>query len=127
MPERLCDGTSVCQFSVSSLALCVLCVPAFPEIPEEPKKAAQWAAFFEKVRVLELLDVRGLGALLALGHFEADALVLVQCTEAATLDGGVVDEEVSAALVGGDEAEALLGVEPLDGTLCHDCFLPYVW
>ena len=77
--------------------------------------------FFETIGGLELLDVRSLGAFLTLRDFEADALILVQRAEAAALDGGVVDEEVSAALVGGDETEALLSVEPLDGALSHDC------
>src|SRR3982751_5001467 len=35
------------------------------------------------------------------------------------LDAGVVDEEVLAAFLGRDEAEALLAAEPLDGTLSH--------
>src|SRR3954470_23165876 len=34
-------------------------------------------------------------------------------------DAGVVDEEVLAALIGRDEAKALLVTEPLDGTCCH--------
>ena len=74
-------------------------------------------------RVVELVEASfpppGLGPLLALGQIEADALVLIQGAEAAVLDGGVVDEEVGAAFVGGDEAETLLGVEPLNGTLSH--------
>ncbi len=64
---------------------------------------------------------------IALSDFEADALILVQRAEAAALDGGVVNEEISAALVGGDESEALFSVEPLDDALSHDCFLRYVW
>ena len=43
---------------------------------------------------------------------------------AARLDRGVVSEDVCAALIGSDEPEALLRVEPLDGALrCHE--LPY--
>ena len=34
-------------------------------------------------------------------------------------DAAVMDEEVLAGLVGGDEAEALLVAEPLHGTGCH--------
>ncbi|GII83938.1 hypothetical protein Ssi03_19280 [Sphaerisporangium siamense] len=34
-----------------------------------------------------------------------------------------MDEDVSAAVVGRDEAEALLGVEPLDGSLSHGLIL----
>ena len=37
------------------------------------------------------------------------------------LNGRVVDEDVRAVVVSRDEAEALLGVEPLDGALRHTC------
>src|SRR5215211_6304409 len=60
----------------------------------------------------------GLRTLLALDDLEADPLALVEALVAVHLDGRVVDEDVLAA-VDGDEAEALLGVEPLHGALCH--------
>src|SRR5947209_9893981 len=63
-------------------------------------------------------DLVGLRALLALDDLEGDPLALVEALVAVHLDGGVVDEDVLAA-VHGDEAEALLGVEPLHGALCH--------
>src|SRR5690606_6615364 len=44
---------------------------------------------------------------------------LFEVAEAAARDVAVVDEHVRAALVLGDEAEALLAVEPLDGTGGH--------
>eukprot|EP00475_Leptophrys_vorax_P008608 TRINITY_DN1557_c0_g1_i1.p2 TRINITY_DN1557_c0_g1~~TRINITY_DN1557_c0_g1_i1.p2 ORF type:complete len:139 (+),score=13.21 TRINITY_DN1557_c0_g1_i1:767-1183(+) len=60
-------------------------------------------------------DVDGLGAaVLALLDGELDDLVLVEATEALGLDAGLVDEELFAAIIGGDEAEALGAVEPLD-------------
>jgi hypothetical protein len=61
-------------------------------------------------------DVLGRGALLALHHVELHALTLGERLEAAALDGRVVDEAILAAVLGGDEAEALGVVEPLDGT-----------
>src|SRR4029079_6972444 len=64
-------------------------------------------------------DVLRLRALGALGDVELDALVLVQRTVAVALDGRVVHEDVGAAAVLSNEAEALLSVEPLHGTLCH--------
>ena len=79
--------------------------------------------FLRNGEELDLLNVGGLGALLALGDFEAHALVLIQGAEAAALNGSVVDEEISTALVGGDESETLFGVEPLDGALSHDDYL----
>src|SRR5688572_27823005 len=60
----------------------------------------------------------GLRALRALDDLELDALTLVKALVPVHLDGRVVDEDVLAA-VDGDEAEALLGVEPLHGALCH--------
>gem|GEM_PF-4317633 len=57
-------------------------------------------------------DVRCLRALLALSQFELHALVLAQRLEATALDFLEVVEEVLAAAIGGDEAEALALVEP---------------
>src|SRR5215213_912721 len=62
----------------------------------------------------------GLRTLLALDDLEADPLALVEALVAVHLDGRVVDEDVLTA-VDGDEAEALLGVEPLHGAKCHVC------
>src|SRR5215213_7426383 len=66
-------------------------------------------------------DVRGLRTLLALLDVELDALVLLQRAIARRLNGGEVDEDVGVPTVGGDEAVALLAVEPLHGALCHWC------
>src|SRR5215212_5583002 len=60
--------------------------------------------------------VDGLGALLTLGDVELDRLALVQ--RAIVLDGAGVHEHVGAGL-GLDEAVALVGVEPLDGSNTH--------
>src|SRR5262245_54193107 len=65
------------------------------------------------------LNVLSLRALRALGDLELDALVLVQAAVALGLDRRVVHEDVGAAAVLSDEAEALLSVEPLHRTLCH--------
>src|SRR5690606_12921593 len=65
------------------------------------------------------LDVRGLRALGALRDVERDALVLLERAVAARLDLAVVGEHVGGAVRGGDEAEALLGVEPLHGASSH--------
>src|SRR5690606_32211817 len=69
----------------------------------------------------------GLRALGALADLELDLLVLLEGAEARTLDLGVVDEDVSGAVLGRDEAEPLLRVEPLHSSLCHSVpllFLP---
>src|SRR3954452_13986256 len=65
-------------------------------------------------------DGVGLRTLRALDDLELHALPLVEGLVPVHLDGRVVDEDVLTA-VDGDEAEALLGVEPLHGALCHVC------
>ena len=67
----------------------------------------------------ESVDVLSLGALGALGDLELDARVVLEGLEAGACDRRVVDEDVSAAAVLCDEAEALVVAEPLDGSLCH--------
>src|SRR6266536_2177827 len=64
-------------------------------------------------------DVGRLRALLTLGDLELDPLVLVERPVAAGGDRRVVREHVGAAVVGRDEAEALVRVEPLDRTDSH--------
>ena len=64
-------------------------------------------------------DVLRLGALLALGDVEGHALALLELTEALGGDVRVVGEDVRAATVLLDEAEALFRVEPLHGAKCH--------
>ena len=68
---------------------------------------------------LEFDHIGGLGALLPLGDVETDALVFKQGAKTPVLDGGVVDEQVSAATIGGDEAETLFCVEPFHGAFSH--------
>src|ERR1700712_3530483 len=83
------------------------------------KKTAVRPRFFcwaRARRVLQHANVRGLQALLALLDFEFDALVFQQSLEAIALDVTEVSEQVSAARVLSDEAEALALVEPLHGT-----------
>jgi predicted ABC-type transport system involved in lysophospholipase L1 biosynthesis ATPase subunit len=63
-------------------------------------------------------DAGGLRALRALGDLELHVLVLLQAAEAVAVDLGVVHEDVRP-VGAGDEAVALLRVEPLDGSLCH--------
>ena len=53
-----------------------------------------------------------------------DALLLLEAAEAAARDGGVVNEHVLALVIGSNEAEALLAVEPFDGALSHAISLP---
>src|SRR5215204_1280127 len=67
----------------------------------------------------ERADVLRLRTLGALGDVELDLLVLVQRLVTLRLDRRVVHENVVAAVLLRDEAETLLGVEPLHGALSH--------
>src|SRR3954447_19114688 len=71
-------------------------------------------------RPLKRGDVDGLGPLVAGLGVERHLRALSQRLEAVGVDAGVVDEEVLAALVRGNEAEALVVVEPLHGSDSHD-------
>src|SRR6516164_3378413 len=68
---------------------------------------------------LDRLDVLRLQALRSAAHFERHLLSLGEGAKPLGLDGGVVDEDVLASAVLGDEAKALRIVEPLHGTGCH--------
>src|SRR6266404_5794045 len=67
----------------------------------------------------ERADFLRLGALLPPTGGVGDPLILLQAAEAVRLDGRVMDEHVGGSVVGGDEAVALVGVEPLDGAFSH--------
>src|SRR5260370_23648138 len=64
-------------------------------------------------------DVLRLRSLLSLGRVEFDLLVLIQRPVAGARDRGEVDEHVRRPVIGGDEAKALIGVEPLHCSCCH--------
>src|SRR5690606_16844014 len=68
-------------------------------------------------------DVGGLVALGASGLVVRDLLVVRQGFEAAALYGREMGEKILAAVIRGDESEALGVVEPLYGTCCHSIFL----
>src|SRR4028118_1140001 len=76
------------------------------------------------VESLHRLDVSRLQALRALDDVELDGSAFGEGAETATLDGGEVDEHVVAVL-GGDEAEALGVVKPLDITSCSHRESPF--
>src|SRR5262249_6162058 len=63
-------------------------------------------------------DAGGLRALRALGDLGLHVLVLLQAAVAGAVTLGVGHEDVGP-VGAGDEAVALLRVEPLDGSLCH--------
>src|SRR5688572_26451352 len=66
------------------------------------------------------LDVaRLLLALVARGDFERHLLAFLERLESRHVDGGEMGEEILAAAVRSNEAEALRVVEPLNSTGCH--------
>src|SRR5215217_4582664 len=67
-------------------------------------------------RSVDLDDVLGRRALLALHDRELDLVALGEGLEAVPLDRRVVHEAVLAAVLGRDEPEALGVIEPLHGT-----------
>src|SRR5213595_888436 len=69
--------------------------------------------------ISDRVDLLGLRALGALGDGVLDALVVLEAAVTVSLDGGVVDEDVGGAVVGGDEPIALVRVEPLHCSLSH--------
>src|SRR3954452_646162 len=73
---------------------------------------------------LDRLHVRLGGTLGALLGVVAHLPALSQRLEAAALDRGVMHEQVFAGVIGRDEAEALVVVEPLHGSCCHLDSLP---
>src|SRR5215208_3392516 len=68
---------------------------------------------------LERLHVDGLGPPVAGLGIKGHLGALSKRLETFSADAAVVDEEVFSALVRGDEAEALVVVEPLDGSGWH--------
>src|SRR5664279_5236813 len=66
-------------------------------------------------------DPGGLRTLRRLLDLEIDPLALLERLVARPADSGVVDEDVARAVIRGDEAVALLRVEPLHSSLRHAC------
>ena len=72
---------------------------------------------------LQLLDVRRLGALAALGDLEGNLLAFVKSLEALALDRAEVHKDI-VTLVGGDESVTLCCVKPFDCTVASQIVLP---
>src|SRR5205823_14557259 len=66
-------------------------------------------------------DVRRLRPLVALLGLELHLRVLSERLVALADDRAVMNEQILAAAVGGDEPVSLVGVEPLHGSGCHRC------
>lgn len=77
---------------------------------------------------LEAANVRRLGALLTLLDVEFNFLIFLQVPVTGALDSREVCEYIGGAIIWGDEAVALVGVEPFDCACGHNV-IPYflVW
>ncbi len=58
----------------------------------------------------------------ALDDIDDDGLSFVEAREPRSFESGEVDEHVLPATIAGDEAEALLGVEPFHRAGLLDCY-----
>src|SRR6185312_14066433 len=89
--------------------------------PQESEKPAEGRAYFAWFGPSELdrPDLDGLWPLVARLGLVRNLHSLVERAEALLLDSRMVHEQVRAALVWGDEAEALVRVEPLYGSRWH--------
>jgi len=70
--------------------------------------------------MLDLFDVRSLGAFAALGDFEGYFLTFIKGLEAVALDGAEMYKDI-VAFVGGDETITLSCVEPFYCTVAFQC------
>ena len=76
------------------------------------------ADVFVHVSAVEQAGLRGLNEGDQV-EFEGDLVAFVQAAKACLLDRRDVDEDVCAAIVGLNKAEALSGIEPLDRAARH--------
>jgi hypothetical protein len=72
-------------------------------------------------RVSDFLELigGGLAGALVLGDLVAHLLVFAQIAQAGALDGADMNENIRAAIIGLDEAEALLTIEPFHDASSH--------
>ena len=73
---------------------------------------------------LHLANFCRLGSFSAFSGFVLDAGGVIKRSVAFPVNVGMMDEEIVATIVGGDESVPLLIVKPLDCTLCHNVLLP---
>src|SRR5688500_11974377 len=87
---------------------------------EAPVRIRTGASCLSWWQTSDRVDLVSLRAFWPLGGLELHTLALIERPESGRLDRTVVDENVRAAAVHGDEAVALFGIEPLNGSLRHE-------
>jgi len=88
----------------------------------QKKGPAGWRGLLTNLlaQCLSWLHVGGRRTLRALLELERHLLTLGQRLEAAAHDGGVMHEDILAAVARGDEAKTLAVVKPLHGSCNHE-------
>src|SRR5664279_3157772 len=96
--------------------------PARPSAQSRGRHLERWSTPAVVVDVVSgCADPGSLWTLRGLLDLKIDPLALLERLVARTADRGVVDEDVARAVIRGDEAVALLRVEPLHSSLRHAC------
>src|SRR5664279_1580613 len=96
--------------------------PACPSAQSRGRHLERWSTPAVVVDVVSgCADPGSLWTLRGLLDLKIDPLALLERLVARTADRGVVDEDVARAVIRGDEAVALLRVEPLHSSLRHAC------
>jgi hypothetical protein len=72
---------------------------------------------------LQLDHIERFEPFVRLGNFELDPVALVERFEAFAADDGEMNENILSTFILGNEAKALLVVEPLDDSMSHE-FVP---
>jgi hypothetical protein len=83
--------------------------------PRSPLRSAR--SLCDRERIALDLEIAGRDAPAAIDQSEFERLPFGEAGKSSLLDGGDVDEDIFAAIVADDEAEALLGVEEFDDAL----------
>src|SRR4051812_5187035 len=118
LAEAAVGATTAASSAASAAKRAFLMVATGIERIEHRQPAGVVVPWVRRVR-LDLGDVDGLGPLVAGFLLVGDLRALRQRAIAVAGDAGVVHEQVPAAFVGRDEAEALVVTEPLDRPRCH--------
>src|SRR3954471_6299971 len=121
-PQRRTPSARACSCVMSSISPQDTTKPAGRRKAKGPEPIGPGPSHITRRPRLHRLHVLRLQALRALGHVEGHLLTLGQGTETFPDNGGVVAEDICAAVVLRDEAKALRIVEPLHGTSRHLLF-----
>ena len=105
---------------------CAAVLAQYTRTPRPNPVTPDLAGGFVRICCSDGADAGGLGALRAVADFELDLLVFFKGAEARTLDLRVVDKHIGGTVLGGDEAESLLRVEPLHSSLWHFSIFPFL-